>query len=100
MNTVNRKCHIQTLSDTIELSLIASLCALVADMIWLLHDVFNNGISVVYCTVFLGLLLGNVITIIALYRHHIGHVKTTLKVLLHDKLVLQHSINKHSKKKM
>ncbi len=95
MTTVHRKCHIQTLSDAIELSLIASLCALVADIVWLLHDVASNGISVVYCIVFVGLLLGNVITSIALYRHHTGRVRTTLATMLRDKLALQHSINKH-----
>lgn len=97
MTHLTKKCHIQTLADAIELSLIASLIALFADTIWVIHDVHQNGMSCIYIVIFIGLSSGLIITGVALFRHHTGKMHNTLKTLLHVKLAKQKSINKHKR---
>lgn len=91
------KCHTKALSDTIELSLLASFIALVADMMWLLHDVYTNGGSLIYIFIFTGLMVGISLTGIALKRHHTSSVRELLRTLMADKIKVQKHKNKHTR---
>lgn len=86
---ITTKCHLKALGDTVELSLCAGVTAIVADLVWLTHDILSNGLSAVYSAVATGLLLGLIITAIALWNYHKTLVTSTLK---------QHYVNK--KKRM
>ena len=97
MTNLTKKCHIQTLADAIELSLLASTIALFADSAWVVHDIVHNGMSMTYGCILTGLLGATVITGYALVRHHTGRMHNTLKTLLHSKLARQKSINKHKR---
>lgn len=72
---MNIKCHLCALRNAVELSLIASLISLCSDLYWLVHDISANGMSQAYCSIFIGLLLGNLLTLKALYSHHCDCVK-------------------------
>jgi len=73
------KCHLKALSNTVELSLAASVTALVADVCWLAHDVITNGMSVTYAAVGTGLVIGLSVTVYAMIRHHKDSVKGDLQ---------------------
>ncbi len=91
------KCHLQALSDVIEIGLIASVIALIGDMAWLMHDIHSNGISMMYCSVGTVFIIGLCLTSLALYKHHNNTVESYLKSLLALKLFKQKHINKHRK---
>ena len=97
MTTLTKKCHIQTLADAIELSLLASTIALIADSAWVVHDIIHNGWSLTYACILAGLVCATCITGYALVRHHTGRMVIALQTLLHDKLAKQKSINKHKR---
>lgn len=97
MVNITKKCHLQSLTDVVELSLIASLIALIADLSWLMHDIYVNGLSILYILVFTGLFTGIIITGTALKRHHYGAVAKMVKQLLREKLQLQHAISRRKR---
>lgn len=91
------KCHIKALRNTIELSLIASLTALIADLGWLIHDIHGNGLSVVYVSVGTGLIIGIVLTGFAVYNHHTGNVQCDIQEMYKKKLAVVRALNAKSK---
>lgn len=83
---IKTKCHLKTLSETVELGLIASVAALMADLGWLTKDIVHNGFTAGYLGVGLGLLGGLLMTGYALYYHHKNGMKTKLQELYKTKL--------------
>lgn len=62
--------HIKAFLTNFEITCEAGILALAADILWIIHDIIFNGMSIWYFFVFLGLFLGLVLTGYALYRHH------------------------------
>jgi len=83
------KCHIKALKESIELTIIGGLVALVADLGWLLHDILTNGLSIYYILVGTGLLTGTIITASALFAHHDKSVHKITKKLMKEKVSIQ-----------
>lgn len=83
------KCHRQAMSEVMELTIIGGLIALVADCAWMAHDIYENGMSLWYLVVAIGLVTGTGITAIALHKHHQHNYKTIAKNLLASKLKIQ-----------
>lgn len=67
---MNTTYHKKAFLTNFEIACEAGILALVADLVWLTHDVISNGISIWYILIFLGLSLGLGLTIFALLRHH------------------------------
>lgn len=88
MKTIN-KCHLGAVMDVIELALIASLIALIADLGWVIHDVSSNHMSIAYGFIGGGLLIGIILTSLSLYKHHKVIVDEKRKHLLITKLKIQ-----------
>ncbi len=94
--------HIKALSDVIEVGLIAGVCALIADLAWVIHDINSNGLSAAYVFVASGLSSGLLLTAVALKNHHKLIAKEAARRLLTTKLNKQKQINlakKHHKNK-
>jgi len=83
---LSTKCHFKALSNTIEMSLVASTIALIADVCWLTHDIVTNGMSATYAGVGAGLIAGLIATTVALVGHHRNQVKCDLRIKYVDKL--------------
>lgn len=62
--------HRKAFLTNFEIACEAGILALLADMLWVVHDVLANGMSIWYFVIFLGLFLGNALTVFALCRHH------------------------------
>lgn len=90
-----QKCHVSAMMDVIEIALIASIVALVADLTWVLHDIVANGMSVVYAFIGGGLFIGLVLTGVSLYKHHVILVKQSRQSLLLMKLKIQKDKMRH-----
>ena len=67
---MNTKLHKKAFLTNFELACEAGIVALVADLIWLVHDITNAGMSVWYAIVATGLIFGVAVTAYALARHH------------------------------
>jgi hypothetical protein len=78
MRTV-QTAHKRAFLSNFELACEAAIVALVADLLWLLHDIVANGMSIWYGGVALGLILGVTFTIVALVRHHKRYTHRFLK---------------------
>lgn len=83
---ITTRCHLRTLSETVELGLIASVAALTADLGWLTKDIIHNGFTAGYLGVGIGLLGGLLLTGYALFYHHRNGMKTKLQELYKTKL--------------
>lgn len=80
--TTNIDLHIKALSSGVELALISGVVSLGADILWLVHDVVANGMSVVYGTVGFGLIAGVLIAVYALYKIHTNKVNKAHKSIV------------------
>lgn len=67
--------NIEALFSNFELIAVAGLIALLADLGWLGHDVYENGMSIWYGLVGLGLSLGIIITAYVVIRHNLCYSK-------------------------
>lgn len=94
MANIRLRAHIQAMSSTMELIIIASVIALVADFCWVLHDVAENGISVAYVCIGGGLFTATVMTTWALRKHHLDIVQNGIKNLMVEKLEAQKKRNR------
>lgn len=86
MRTVRVRAHIKAMSDTIEMGLVASLIALIADTGWIIKDISSHGLSLGYSAIGLGLLVGTAITAFLLVRHHRQRVRHGIKNMMLLKL--------------
>lgn len=89
MATIRMRAHIRAMSSTMEIIIIASVIALLADTGWLAHDVYENGIGVWYTLVGMGLVSATLMTGWALRKHHLDIVQNGIKCLLTEKLAEQ-----------
>ncbi len=94
MTHMRLKAHIRAMSSTMEIIIIASVIALVADLSWLLHDVYENGLGMWYSLVGLGLLSATGMTGWALRKHHNDIVANGIKLLLVEKVAEQKTRNR------
>ena len=62
--------HKKAFLTNFEIACEAAILALVADLVWLSHDIMANGLSLWYIIVFIGLFTGTGLTVFALVRHH------------------------------
>ncbi len=62
--------HIKAFLTNFELACEAGILALMADLLWLTHDIVVNGAGIVYGVVGMGLAGGILLTSYALVRHH------------------------------
>lgn len=95
---IRRRYHVKALSETIELSLISGLLALVSDIAWMAHDIASNGLSVWYGCVLFGLTLALLLLIKATLKHHHANVKQLLNGVLQDKLRLHKAKKRYVKR--
>lgn len=86
------KCHLQVISETVELSILAGflgLCvgagAVYVDLMWLNHDIATNGLNADYAFfrncfrwILFGLFVAGGITLKALWLHHKNNVHARL----------------------
>lgn len=70
VNEVDKKKHIKAFLTNFEIACEAGILALIADILWLTHDIVDNGMSIWYGFIFIGLVSGLWLTIFALVRHH------------------------------
>ena len=94
MTGIKLRAHILAMSSTMEIIIIASVIALVADMGWLAHDIWHNGMNLWYSVVGLGLSSGTFMTIYALRKHHRDTVTNGLKQLKLNKIAEQKQRNR------
>jgi hypothetical protein len=80
MNVLNEK-TIKALKTDFELIGIAGSLALLADLIWLSHDIYVSGISIWYSIVGLGLLSALLVSLFIIYRHNASYVKKHTNIL-------------------
>lgn len=94
MTRVRLRAHIRAMSSTMELIIIASLVALIADLSWIAHDIYYNGLSVWYSVVFTGIFSGTAMTLYALRKHHRDTVQNGIKNLMVEKIIAQKQRNR------
>ena len=94
MATIRLRAHIRAMSSTMEIIIIASVIALLADTFWLAHDVYENGMGWWYGTVGAGLITATLMTAWALRKHHLDIVQNGIKNLLVEKLDEQKKRNR------
>lgn len=83
------RAHIRAMSSTMEIIIIASVVALVADTAWLGHDIYENGMGIWYALVGTGLLSATAMTGWALRKHHLDIVANGIRLLLAEKVADQ-----------
>lgn len=81
-----RRYHVKALGETIELSLISGVLALISDIAWMAHDVQANGMSLWYGFVLAGLGAALILLLKATLKHHEANVKSLLQGVISDKL--------------
>lgn len=92
------KMHIKLLKSPFELACIFGAWICATDLLWLLHDIAVNGISITYCIILIGLITGLVGTVICLIHHHQEAFTAYRKKLLRDSLkARRHHRNNHPK---
>lgn len=89
MRALKLKAHIKAMSSTMEIIIIASVIALIADFGWVCHDVIDNGISFWYGLIGGGLMIATLMTVYALRKHHLDSVENGAKLLLSQKIAEQ-----------
>ncbi len=94
MAPIRLRAHIRAMSSTMEIIIIASVIALVADFCWVLHDIVDNGMSVAYAFIGGGLFVAAIMTAWALRKHHLDIVQNGIKNLLVEKLDEQKKRNR------
>lgn len=62
--------NLKALTTNFELIALAGLVSLVADFLWVLHDIFQNGLSVTYTIIGFGLVVGILLTLVVFIRHN------------------------------
>lgn len=97
-STVRVRAHLRAMSSTMEIIIIASVIALVADFTWVLHDIKENGFSVSYMMIGSALFLATAMTAYALRKHHNDTVQNGIRVLLTTKIAEQKARNRINRK--
>lgn len=95
--SVMMKCHLKAFSNAIELLTIAGALGLATDVVWMLHDIHSNGMSLSYGLLITGLITATVITIYAGIVHHKENVRCERDWHMKHKLMIQKSKAKHRK---
>jgi len=98
MKTIRLRAHIKAMSSTMEIIIIASVIALAADSLWVLHDILDNGMSWSYGGIGGSLVTATLMTLYALKKHHNDSVKNGIKLLLSEKLheqKVRNRLNRH-----
>lgn len=80
------KAHNKAFLTNFEITCEAGVFALIADLLWLIHDIAFNGFSWWYGVVFGGLSLGLLFTMFALYRHHKNYTHRIIRKLIRRNL--------------
>lgn len=75
------KIHQNAFLTNFEIACEAGVLALLGDVIWLIHDAVSYGFSFWYGIVLTGLLGGLILTVFALYRHHMSYTHRFAKRL-------------------
>jgi hypothetical protein len=94
MKAIRMRAHIKAMSNTIEICIIASIIALVADAGWVIHDVIDNGLSIWYILIETGLVIAALMTTYALIKHHNDQIENGFKMLLSKKIAEQRARNR------
>lgn len=80
------KTHLKAFLTNFEIACEAGVLALVSDLLWVVHDVLQNGLSLWYVTIFSGLSIGTILTAFALYRHHRYYTHRLIKKHINPKI--------------
>lgn len=86
------------MTQTMELLIIASIIAIIADLGWLMHDILVNGFSIAYALVLSGLGSGLILTCYAGWWHHVSNYKCEVKTRLQNKLKISKAKKRHYSK--
>lgn len=78
----NTELHIKAYLTNFEVALEAGILVIIADILWLLHDILVNGLSVYYTSIGLLMSIGLLISIYALYKHHRAYTHRLMKKYL------------------
>ena len=98
MASVKSKCHLNAISENLELGLIAGVLSCGIDTLWCVMDTIHNGIHWHYILITTVLLLATAILSVALVRHHKNNVKQEVGALLAFKKHLNKCKNRHHRK--
>lgn len=79
MNQIKKQKHINAFLTNFELACELAIIITTADLIWLLHDILQNGLSIVYSLIGILLIIGLVGTSFVVYRHHNHYTKKSIK---------------------
>jgi len=82
MDTQQKKRHIDAFLTNFELACQLSMIVIAADMIWLIHDVLANGLSVTYSVIFTLMVIGFIGTGYVIHRHHVDYTNKLKKRFL------------------
>lgn len=80
------KYHLQAIGESLELALLGAVISISVDLVWCIKDVLHNGISLVYVFILSGLVIGDVLSIIAFKKHHKHNVHTIMHSIMSIKL--------------
>ena len=84
--SIRSKAHFKILLTEFELIAVFSAIALLADTIWVFHDIFTNGMSAIYGVIAGGLLFALMGTLYIVYTHHTKFFKVYISEELRAKL--------------
>lgn len=77
MNKIIKRAMVRAALTNFELAAIAGVAVILADMVWLTHDIVVNGFSVWYGIVGSMMILGLSATVGVIARHNRAHVVRT-----------------------
>jgi hypothetical protein len=93
--TLQHKIVLQAFKTNFELALLCGIIITAADILWLVHDIMQNGWSVWYIGVMCGLSVGLALTVAVMVRHNHLTVNTIKHKLFLKKKVAQIKKIKH-----
>lgn len=90
MKTITR-CHLTAIKELVEVISIGGVIAILADICWIIHDIFIAEVSRPgLWAIGLGLLLAFIVSSYGLFHYH----KESVKKVLHQRLLHKLKINK------
>lgn len=95
--SISTRLHFQVLQHEFEAVCLLSALALLADFGWVIHDIYANGISIVYTGIAVSLFLALIGTCCICYRHHIYYFQQLRSKTMIDRLYLNKRIHRSKK---
>jgi hypothetical protein len=93
--SIETRHRLSAMRSHFELACIAGMAVIVADILWLSHDIYVNGFSIVYGVIGSFMIIGLIATVIIVYQHNSKIVRYLNKTLLESKLDKLHRKLKH-----